>query len=279
MSDDRDINILTDIPEWNASLVDHLGRLGVSVTMVADPVEVPAKGLLLNRVSAKKASEDRQFSERVEEFLSEQEKGGRQVINGAYCHHLGYDKLAQAALFEGCGVRTPLTRPVVMPNRSLPDLDVLLKPLAGSYGRGIVALAAGEPVPDALAEPEGGFLEQERVDALDGAIHRVEVLGPGILYEAVTPLVPGSFDYCLATGDLDTTLTVDLAPSVELAVLTIAKEAGMTIGSVEYLLGPGEVPFFIDLNPVSSLHPGAAQQLGFDPSRRFAEWLMSRDRG
>ena len=75
VSEDFDITILTDIPEWNAPLVDHLRELGVSVTMVADPAEVPSRGLLLNRVSAKKASEDREFTERVEQFLSIQVLG------------------------------------------------------------------------------------------------------------------------------------------------------------------------------------------------------------
>ena len=278
MSDDRDITILTDIPEWNAPLVDHLGQLGVSVTLVADPAEVSSRGLLLNRVSAKKASEDREFTERVEQFLSEQENGGRQVINGAFCHHLGYDKLAQTALFERCGVRTPVTRPATIPERALPDMAVLLKPLAGSYGKGIIALEPGDSIPETVSEELGGFLEQERVGAIDGSVHRVEVLGGSILYEAVTPLVPGSFDYCLASGDLDTTLTDDLPSPVERAVLAISDEAGMGIGSVEYLLGPDDEPFFIDLNPVSSLHPGAAQQLGFDPPRRFAEWLTALNR-
>jgi glutathione synthase/RimK-type ligase-like ATP-grasp enzyme len=76
----------------------------------------------------------------TESDLAQEQEHGRVVINGATCHRLGYDKLEQAALFKRCGVATPLTRPVVAQERAIPDRAVLVKPLAGSYGRGILPI-------------------------------------------------------------------------------------------------------------------------------------------
>lgn len=274
-----DIVLLTDLPDWVAPLADRLKQLGARVHVATDLGESPPDGLLVNRVSASKAAEDPAYSRHVEDYLREQQALGRVVINGAVCHRLGYDKLEQARLFESCGVATPLTRPVVANQRAIPDREVLLKPLAGSYGRGIVPLGAGEPLPESLAGDEHSFLEQERIEAVDGAVHRVEILGDEILYLAVTPLRPGSFDYCLACGGLGTTLSADLDVSLAAQVLRVARQAGMAIGSIEYLLGPNRQPCFIDLNPVSGHHPGVTAQLGFDPAERVASWLRSVSRG
>lgn len=50
----------------------------------------------------------------------------------------------------------------------------------------------------------------------------------------------------------------------------------MELGSVEYLLDAGGQPCFIDINPVSSLHPEAKSVLGRDPMAMIADHLCDR---
>lgn len=271
--------LLTDDAKWNEALIVWLERLGVPLRVTEGPGGITADGILVNRVSARRASEDPAFAREIEAFLREQRNQGRVVVNGAGCLRLGCDKWAQAKLFERCGARTPETRVVVSGRRALPERPVLVKPLVGSFGRGIVTLGPGEELPEAVTSEGGRYVEQERLDAVDGAVHRVEVLGDDVLYEAKTQMASGNFNYCLASGDLDTVVEAKLDPQLREIALRIAREADMQIGSVEYLLGEGGEPLFIDLNPVSSFHPSAAKELGFDPVERLARWLRARELG
>jgi biotin carboxylase len=50
----------------------------------------------------------------------------------------------------------------------------------------------------------------------------------------------------------------------------------MELGAVEYLLDEKDNPVFIDLNPVSSFHPGATAVLGRDPLDATASYLIHR---
>jgi hypothetical protein len=53
----------------------------------------------------------------------------------------------------------------------------------------------------------------------------------------------------------------------------------MELGAVEYLLDEKDNPVFIDLNPVSSFHPGATAVLGRDPLDATASYLIHRSAG
>jgi biotin carboxylase len=53
----------------------------------------------------------------------------------------------------------------------------------------------------------------------------------------------------------------------------------MELGAVEYLLDEKDNPVFIDLNPVSSFHPGATAVLGRDPLDATASYLMHKSAG
>jgi len=268
------LSLLTDLPEWNAPLVAALERLGAEVVVLTQPGPIPTEAVLLNRVSAGIAARDRSFAGDVESFLLEAAQSGRRVINGAGCFRLGYDKWAQAVFFAQCGVRTPRSALAEPGVRQLPDCPVLMKPRVGGFGRGIVALAPGVVAPDA-AFGSGIMLEQERIEPIDQAVHRAEVIGSQVLYEAVTQLEPDRYDYCLATGESATELRAAPVPEVCKTIVDLADRAGMEIGSVEYLLdGEGE-PWFIDLNPVSSYHPAVEKELGFDPVHALAEWVVS----
>jgi hypothetical protein len=213
-----------------------------------------------------------------QEAFAEWARAGRTVINGVDCYRIGHSKLAQAGLFEQCGVKTPQTRAAIPGGRALPGIPVLLKPTAGGFGKGIFELGANENTPDSLFTSADGWIEQEHITAADGSVHRIEILGDRILYGARSPLIPGDYNYCLAHAESTVTLSRerDLPATITHPSLRIASIAGMELGAVEYLLdGDGE-PVFIDLNPVSSLHPRASHLLGEDPILMTANYLIRR---
>jgi len=275
------ISILTDVPEWVRPLVSLLESRGTSVHVTDDPEEIVANGLTVNRVSALLAERDKARADRITHSLQAWEAEGRSVVNGSLCFQIGYSKLAQAKLFTECGVRTPQTYPAVPGGRAIQGKAVLLKPPAGGFGRGIRRLEDGEPAPDGLFSRDEGWIEQELLTAADGCVHRIEVLGSDVLYEARSPIQADQFNYCLAHPESDVTLWPprDIAPKVTESVKKILRAAKMELGAVEYLLDEEDNPIFIDLNPVSSFHPGATAVLGRDPLDATASYLVHRSAG
>ena len=275
------ISILTDVPEWVRPLVSLLESRGTSVHVTDDPEEIVANGLTVNRVSALLAERDKARADRITHSLQAWEAEGRSVVNGSLCFQIGYSKLAQAKLFTECGVLTPQTYPAVPGGRAIQGKAVLLKPPAGGFGRGIRRLEDGEPAPDGLFSRDEGWIEQELLTAADGCVHRVEVLGSDVLYEARSPVQADQFNYCLAHPESDVTLWPprDIAPKVTESVKKILRAAKMELGAVEYLLDEEDNPIFIDLNPVSSFHPGATAVLGRDPLDATASYLVHRSAG
>jgi glutathione synthase/RimK-type ligase-like ATP-grasp enzyme len=272
------ILILTDIPEWVRPLVDLLESRGIKVQVADDPEEIVANGLIVNRVSSLLAERDKARADRITHSLRTWEAEGRSVINGSLCFQTGYSKLDQAKLFTECGVLTPLTYPAVPGGRAIHGQAVLLKPPAGGFGRGIRMLEDGEPAPDGLFSRDEGWIEQELLTAADGCVHRIEVLGSDILYEARSPIQADQFNYCLAHPESYVTLRApgEIAPKVTESVKKILRAARMELGAVEYLLDEKDNPVFIDLNPVSSFHPGATAVLGHNPLDATASYLIHR---
>ncbi len=271
----RKIFLLTDIPVWVQPLAKAFEDCGARVTTAETVETVIDPDTVVNRISTRVA---RRFPDRAEAFvdaLRKWEDEGVRVVNGADCLRIGFSKLEQMRLFASCDVATPRTASLQAGRRGFPEIPVLIKPPAGGFGKGIRSLAANEEVPEDCGGR--GWIEQEKITPVDGAVHRVEILGTDILYEAATPIVEEEFNYCLANTEDRSNLTAgtDLSLSIRDSVLKITHAAGMEIGAVEYLLGGDDRPVFIDLNPVSSLHPKARDLLGEDPLRLTAEYILS----
>lgn len=275
------ISIFTDIPVWVRPLARALEEAGAHVVIATKPDEVADIGMIVNRVSSGLMGKMPQCAMAFQDAFADWERAGRTVINGFDCYCIGHSKLAQASLFEQCGVKTPQTRAAIPGGRALPGIPVLLKPTAGGFGKGISELGSNEDAPDSLFTSADGWVEQEHITAADGIVHRVEILGDRILYEAASPLTPGEYNYCLAHAESTVTLSLekDLPASITRPSLRIANTTGMELGAVEYLLNGDGEPVFIDLNPVSSLHPRAFDLLGEDPIVMTAEYLIRRIRG
>jgi len=252
--------------------------MGCNVRIAESHGEILPDGLIVNRVSTLLAEKDKARANRIADSFRGWEDEGRSVINGSHCFHVGCSKLAQANLFEECGVRTPRTSLAVSGGRALPGRPVLLKPPAGGFGKGIRSLADDEPAPEDLFDSQEGWIEQEILTPADGCVHRIEILGPDILYEVRSPISPNHFNYCLAHPEPEAVLLppLEINPEIAAAVRKILRAAKMELGAVEYLLDENGDAFFIDLNPVSSLHPGAATVIGSDPLATTASYLIRR---
>lgn len=276
MPPDRRIILLTDIPKWVEPLAEALRARGAAVLVETAPeASSVSADLLVNRVSTLLMRREPARATAFESSLVAWEHVGGGVVNSARCLRLGYSKQAQASLFRDCGVSTPETRLAIPGGRALPGRAVLLKPAAGGFGKGIRALDLHEPAPEDL-DPAAGWVEQERLVPVDGAVHRLEMLGGEILYEASSPLVEGDFNYCLASGDPSVRLRARVEPALANTARHLAEAAGMELGALEYLNETSGTPTFIDLNPVSSLYPNAPEFLGFDPLERTADFLVRR---
>lgn len=272
------ITLVTDMPVWVRPLVRALEALAVEVEVVTEPTAIISGGLVVNRVSALIRNQSRKAAEGFSGMFRALENRGVSVVNGADCFDLGCSKLAQARLFERSAVRTPRTRSAVPGGRALPGRVVLLKPPAGGYGRGIIRLEEGDSAPVELDDQGDGWIEQELIESSHQWVHRVEVLGSEVLYEARSPLRPGNYNYCLTDPDAETVLVSpsDLAGEVTEAALRVTGLAGMDLGGVEYLVDDDGELVFIDLNPVSGLHPKAGDLLGKPPLELTAAYLARR---
>ena len=278
------IALLADDPEWVKPLLDALTGRGAPVELVdlrqfqwlpSEPL--PKWDLVVNRISARPPVSTQGLLTKARDLLTCVEMAGIPCINNIRCLNFGASKALQAALFQACGYNTPET--IMLTEEELtvgvwPKSDSLLKPNAGGRGSGIVD---GQ---GSLAETfaaDGCAVRQERIESHDNLIHRVELLAGELLYHAGAPLRPGTFDYCLGGGR---EIQIDPAcpPEIALSCRRIARNANMEIGSVEYLIDADHTLWFIDLNPVSSIHPKAAQELEFDPVERIADYIFNKNR-
>ncbi len=242
-------------------------------------------------------------------FLAYLEDLGVPVINPAAAYRLETSKAAQALLFERLGLRYPRTAVVNDPGR-LPKLaadfrfPVVVKPNVGGSGAGIVRYDTAEALEEAARAgavalgPDGVGLLQEYLTPADGGIVRVEVLGGEYLYAIKLFREPGAgFNLCPADicrpGEAPPAGGLDACPAdaprlalrverhepgraVVDAVLALVRAARIDVGGVEYLVDArdGRVHFY-DVNATSNFVADAPALLGFDPTARFADYILA----
>lgn len=245
-------------------------------------------------------------------FLAYAESLGIPVINPAAAYRAESSKAYQALLFEQLGLQYPRTA-VVNDAAQIPKLreglrfPVVVKPNVGGSGAGIVRFETPEALDEAARAgsvafgPGGVALVQEFLEPLDGGIVRVEVLGGAYLYaiKIYRDLAQG-FNLCPAdicqpgapapAPQPDSlSLCPAEAPRLALrverhepgqvivdAVLALTREARIDVGGVEYLVNraDGHV-YFYDVNATSNFVADAPALLGFDPTARFADYILA----
>jgi len=244
-------------------------------------------------------------------FLAYAEDLGIPVINPAAAYRSETSKAFQTLLFERLGLRYPRTAVVNDPGQIDKLLGgfrfpVVVKPNIGGSGAGIVRFDSPEALDDAARGgrvgfgPDGVALVQEFLEPADGGIVRVEVLGGEYLYAIkIFRDLAGSFNLCPA--DICRPDGPEPPPAAALAacpaeaprlalrierhepgrpivdaVLALCREARIDVGGVEYLVNraDGRV-YFYDVNATSNFVADAPALLGFDPTARFADYILA----
>ena len=306
------IGILDEHPGWSARLIAELERRRLPFEKIDhsnhgyDPGDRRRRyAVVVNRTSP---SSHRRGHASVlfyaEPLLGHYESLGIPVINPVAAYRFEKSKALQLELFERLGL--PYPRTVVVNHRA--ELvkasagfrfPVLVKPNVGGSGALIERFDSRVDL-EAAAErlhfgPDGTALLQEYVESEDGAIVRVEVMDGRFLYAIRIVRTATDFNLCPAdlchvppapaAGDLGACpvdarpgLTVtrwDAPPDVVDAVLALTRAASVDIGGVEYLVGSadGRV-YFYDVNATSNFVANAPAVLGFDPTPRFADYIV-----
>jgi hypothetical protein len=297
---DRPIGILDEHPEWSRRLTAELTRRGLPWERIDhschafDPRErQPAYSVIVNRTSP--SSHTRGHGGVLfyaEPLLAHYEALGTPVINPLAAYRFEKSKALQLGLLEGLGVRYP--RAVVVNHRDqvLKALDrvrfpLVVKPNVGGSGAGIVRFAAREALEQGLDTldfgPDGTALVQEYVESEAGAIVRVEVLDGRYLYAIrIVRAADAGFNLCPA----DICCPADAPPSLSVTgfdapreaiatVLRLARAASIDVGGVEYLVSreDGQI-YYYDVNATSNFVADAPTVLGFDPTPRFADYIV-----
>ena len=241
------------------------------------------------------------------------EEIGTPIINPSASYRYEASKAAQALLMERLGLPYPRCAVLNQPGQVLDLLPtfrfpVIVKPNVGGSGAGIVRFDRPEDLEAAVKRsalslgPDGTALLQEFLETEDGSIVRVEVLGGEFLYAIKITTDPmAGFNLCpadlcqleaeasapprvaLAACPADVNPAVarrvekfDPPPSVIADVLRVTRAAQIDVGGVEYLRyrGDGRI-YYYDMNALSNFVADAPTLLGFDPTRRFADFIVA----
>lgn len=291
------IAILYEHPEWFQPLFAELRRQGIAFeewkadALWYDLDEQRFPDLVLNRMSpsaAFRAHGHGQFA--VRDLLAFLDSRRVPVVNGAAAYDLEISKVRQHELFRRCGGMTPRTR--ILNHASLAAraveglrFPVLVKPNCGGAGSGIRRFESASELISAAASLEFGCdhtaLIQELIPTTDGACFRVEVLDGEVLYCLRIERNGHGYNLCPADVCLSDAkpvfARVEPHPEAAVTALAVARQGRMDVCGVEYMLDvrTGQ-PVFYDLNALSNFVANAEQVVGFNPTRRFVDYLARR---
>jgi glutathione synthase/RimK-type ligase-like ATP-grasp enzyme len=248
----------------------------------------------------------------AEALLDHYEGLGIPVINPMAAYRFEKSKALQASLLERLGVTYPRAVVVNHPSQIRKALDRVRFPLVvkanvGGSGAGIVRFDSRDELEARLDRldlgPDRTALVQEYIESEDGAIVRVEVLDDRYLYAirivrqadagfnlcpadicqvpAPAPVTPG-LSSCPADagGRPGLSVTAFDAPAEAIdTALRIARAAHIDVGGIEYMVNraDGRI-YFYDVNATSNFVANAPAVIGFDPTARFADYIVRRAR-
>ncbi|MBI4635443.1 MAG: hypothetical protein HY727_03745 [Candidatus Rokubacteria bacterium] len=293
MSLSAPIGILDEHPEWSARLIAELQHRRLPFEKIDhsnhafDPADHAARySVIVNRTSP---SSHRRGHGGVlfytEALLDHYARLGVPLLNPLEAYRFEKSKALQVGLFERLGVRYPRTivvnhRDHILKSSESVRFPVLVKPNVGGSGALIERFDSRAELEARAAGldfgPDGVALLQEYVEPEGGAIVRVEVMDGRYLY--AIRIVRGAGDFNLCPAEARPTLAVtryDAPPAVIGQALALARAASIDIGGVEYLVSraDGRV-YFYDVNATSNFVADAATVLGFDPTPRFADYIV-----
>jgi glutathione synthase/RimK-type ligase-like ATP-grasp enzyme len=216
-TNDRDVLVLFEHPEWQKPLFAALEKHGVSFSALDlkraafEPGASVGARLVFNQASPSAYVRGNVRAVPLAlAYLKALEHDGVTVINGARAFALELSKTAQCAMLRRLGLRTP--RSITFNDVDALELRVredsgwrwpaLLKPEQGGSGARIETVASVDEVRSLLAanprlwEPDGLFLLQEYVAYdIERGVVRMEFLGGELLY-AMRVVSHGRFNLC-----------------------------------------------------------------------------------
>ena len=295
-----DLAVVYEHPQWFEPLFAALARRGVDFARTPlaghsfDPAGSPPPApVTLSRVAMSSFLREPEhpifYAQSL--FAHWEAQGGR-VVN-ASALPVDTSKARQLSLISSLGLAIPATR--VVHRRA--DLvraaeglryPVLVKADIGGSGAGIVRYDTSEELAEAARAGStpvgvnGVSLIQEYTPRRGDRITRVEVMNGRILYAMEVESPGDTFDLCPADACLvrpgAAALTMTrIEPDADLAraVLAIAREAKMEIGSVECLIDDRDgTRRFFDINALSNFVAKPMEVLGFDPHDDVVDWLL-----
>lgn len=307
--------IFYEHPEWFKPLFAELERRGIQYDRLIayehqfDPAERTCPySLIVNRMSP--SAYTRGHAQAIFyalQYLAYLKEIGANVLNGYDAYVYEFSKARQLSLFERLGLLHPRARVINHPSQAPKAAEglrfpVMVKPNIGGSGAKIVRFDTPEEL-NAVAGKgsidlgiDHTALVQEYLPTEGNSIVRVEVLGGAYLYAIRIFLTADEFnlcpaDYCrvppveqsssgLADGVSGRNVPVEgytPPPKVIKDVLRITKAANIEVGGVEYLINSrdGQV-YYYDVNALSNFVADAPKVVGFDPTPRFADYLLVR---
>ena len=295
------IAIFYEHPEWFKPLFAELDRRGLSYDRLHvqghafDPsVRQSSYSLIVNRVSAYPSGGSRpEIIWYAQQYLAYLDSIQAHVVNGYHSFVVGASKAAQINIFEQLDLRYPRARVIHHQAQALTaaiglTFPIVIKPNIGGSGVGIRKFHSMDELEQAVYAEiialglDHTALLQEYLSAKDGHIVRVEILDGEFLYAIRLPISENSFNYCPADGcnvDNPALQIEEYWPPAHVveAAKNILAASQADLGGVEYLINAADDQiYFYDINPLSNFVADAPKVVGFDPTAKFVDFILSR---
>lgn len=295
----KPIAVYYEHPEWFLPLFAELDRRDIPYVKLHAPdhfhdpsIRESPYSLVVNRVSAfPSGGSHAEIVLYVEQYLAYLEEIGVRVINGHDAFVLGASKSRQIDVFERLGVPYPRARVINHPSQAMAAANglrfpIVVKPNIGGSGTGIQRY---DSMDELVIGIEAGVIDmgidhtaliQEFLTADDNEIIRVEILNSEFLYALRLPIAADSFNYCPADGcnieNPNMQVQVYRPPEeiIENSIRILAASSA-DVGGIEYLIDAetGQATYY-DINPLSNFVADAANVVGFDPWRKFVDYIL-----
>jgi RimK family alpha-L-glutamate ligase len=207
------------------------------------------------------------------------EDRGVRVVNSPRVIERTVDKFWTTALLEQCGIPTPDTLVCENPEEALAGFralgDVIVKPLFGSMGLGMVRVSDEEMAFRVFRTIEqiGGIYYLQRAIDHEGADLRAFVIG-GNVVGAIERRASG-WRTNLARGG--TARSIALSDPLSLLAVQAAAAVGADYAGVDLLTGRDGTTYVLEVNGIPGWK-GLQEATGLDVAGRLLDYLASRVR-
>jgi glutathione synthase/RimK-type ligase-like ATP-grasp enzyme len=303
------VHVLYENPAWLPPLLEGLAAEGFTdvrtialVEGVIDPLQSPAEGIWINRISP--SSHTRGHSATIElgrEVLYWLEAHGRRVINGLGAFELEVSKLRQDLVLTKWGIDTPRTvlalgKSSILKAARTFDGPFITKHNQGGKGLGIRLFEGVDSLELWLDDPKfdpgpgGKVILQQYIESPQPFITRVEIVGGDFVLAMQSntadgfELCPsdacqigdgGGPDVCPAEGPASKFARSPLAADDPLVLkyIQMCKGEGIDLAGIEFIEDEDGRRYTYDINGTTNYSGVFGEQVGVDGMRELAKYL------